>query len=130
VITEEEARAAAYVIKSATDHEETEWRDHNWSILAQYAIQQLARLDSEKPERVNYWLAERNQYGIADVFLDGPHSGREGVEKALYLINSLGLNRSTKNRDLCCVRVEQTSVEPKCHNANEEAIAACREMMK
>jgi len=130
MITEEEAREAAAVIKAATDHEETEWRDHNWSILAQYAVQELARRSTEKPEQVNYWLAERNQYGVADVLLDGPHSKREGVEQALYLINSLGLSRSTKNRDLCCVRIEQTPVEPKSHNANEEALAACRVMME
>lgn len=142
MITEQEARdAAAFLDKAYAIYSELEDYDERLSgtlreidiyedKLISFARQQLARHESEKPERVNYWLAERNQYGNADVFIDGPHSNREGVEKALYLINSLGLNLSTKNRDLCCIRVEQTPVEPKNHNANEEAIAACREMMK
>lgn len=51
MISEQEARSAAEVVRSATDHEETEWRDHNWSILAQYAIQELARREAERAER-------------------------------------------------------------------------------
>lgn len=70
MISEQEARSAAEVVRSATDHEETEWRDHNWSILAQYAIQELARREAERAERSKpidaEWLESVGFYSTTD----------------------------------------------------------------
>jgi hypothetical protein len=57
-------------------------------------------------ERVDWWLAEVNQYGYAAELCDGPHSDRVGVEKALSLYRDFGLENG---RTFCCVRVEQTA---------------------
>jgi hypothetical protein len=91
--------------------------------------------DSEKPEgesapvdrivieRVDWWLAEVSPHGYAGKLCDGPHDDRAGVEQALHLIRGLGLERGRK---FCCVRMEQTSVEAKPHDTNEEALRDCR----
>lgn len=77
-------------------------------------------------ERVDWWLAEVSRYGYASELHDGPHSDRSGVEQALHLIRGLGLERGRK---FCCVRVEQTVVEAKPHDTNEEALSDCRMMI-
>lgn len=78
-------------------------------------------------DRVDWWLAEVGQYGYATDLVDGPHSDREGVEEALYLIRGLGLSRCRK---FCCVRVEQSAVDPKPHDTNHAALDDCRSMLK
>ena len=75
---------------------------------------------------VNWWLAEKSRYGYANELVDGPHSEREGVEQALFLIRSLGLQRG---REFVCVRVEQTEVEPVAHDVDHEALANCKHMI-
>lgn len=65
-----------------------------------------------------FWLAKLDQYGNPTL-TDGPHSNRDGVEQAAYLLNRLGL---TKERQFVCAEVALTDVEPKAHDANEEAL--------
>lgn len=74
-------------------------------------------------ERVDWWLAEVNQYGYVSKLFDGPHTDRAGVEQALHLTRGLGLERGRK---FCCVRVEQTAVDAKPNDTNEEALSDCR----
>jgi hypothetical protein len=77
--------------------------------------------------RVDWWLALKGPHEYAKELLDGPHSDRAGVEKALYLIRGMGL---AGDRKFCCVRVEQTEVEPKPHDTNHEALEICRKVIK
>jgi len=77
--------------------------------------------------KVDYWLAEVGPYGYATALIDGPHCDRSGVEQALYLIRSLGLERG---RSFCCARVEQSAVIAVAHSVNEEALSACRLRMR
>ena len=77
-------------------------------------------------QRVDWWMAEVSQYGYASELCDGPHSDREGVEQALYLIRGLGLERGRK---FCCVRIEQSEVLPVDCDVNHEALADCRMMI-
>ncbi len=79
----------------------------------------MAKKKAEQQIRVDWWLAEVSRYGYASNLVDGPHSSRDGVEQAAYLIRGLGLQR---DRKFCCVRIEQTEVEPKRHDANESAM--------
>jgi len=65
-----------------------------------------------------WWLAEIDQYGNPKLS-DGAHSNREGVEKALYLHRSLGLE---KDKRYACAQVILTECEPVSHGANEDAI--------
>ena len=76
----------------------------------------MAKKSSESKARVDWWLAEVSSYGYASKLVDGPHSSRAGVEQAAYLIRGLGLQG---DRKFCCVRVEQTDVEPKRHDADK-----------
>lgn len=76
----------------------------------------MAKKKSAGDSRVDWWLAEVSQYGYASKLTDGPHSNRAGVEQAAYLIRGLGLQG---DRKFCCVRVEQTDVEPKRHDADK-----------
>lgn len=66
-----------------------------------------------------FWLVKLDQHG--NPFLnDGPHSERAGVEKALYLVTALGLNRGAK---YACAEITLTDVEGIAHDANLDAIA-------
>ena len=67
-----------------------------------------------------WWLASLDQYGNAKL-CDGPHGDRSGVEQAMYLFRSLGLERAAGGYAAAEVRL--TAVEPKAHGANEDAIA-------
>lgn len=78
-------------------------------------------------EKTYFWLAELSQYGYACELCDGPHSEREGVEQALYLIRGMGLERGRK---FCCVRVEQSDVEAKPHGTNQDALDDCKELIQ
>jgi hypothetical protein len=66
-----------------------------------------------------WWLARLDQYGNPTL-CDGAHSTREGVERALYLIKGLRLDRGDR---YAAVHLFVSDVEPKAHGANEEAIA-------
>ena len=66
-----------------------------------------------------FWLAALDQYGNPKL-VDGSHANRAGVEQALYLIRSLGLEGE---RTFACAEVVLTPVEAQAHNTNEEAIA-------
>ena len=64
------------------------------------------------------WLARLDQYGTASL-VDGPHSERSGVERALYLFDRLGLSAG---RSYVCAEVIITPVEAAAHGANEDAL--------
>ncbi len=66
-----------------------------------------------------WWLASLDQYGNAKL-CDGPHADRAGVEEAMYLFRSLGLERSVGGYAAAEVRL--TAVEPIAHGANTDAI--------
>jgi hypothetical protein len=59
-------------------------------------------------DRVNWWLAEVGDYGYAHTLIDGPHSDREGVERALEVFRIMRLERGRK---FCCVRLEETEIQ-------------------
>ena len=69
-------------------------------------------------QRVDWWLAQVSRYGYACSLCDGPHSDRERVEQALYLIRSLEPERGRK---FCCVRVEQSDIQPVAHDVEHES---------
>lgn len=69
---------------------------------------------------VQWWLAAVDQYGNPRL-VDGSHSALAGVEKALYLLNRLGLSRGTK---YMAARIELTDVTPAPHGSNEDALTA------
>lgn len=66
-----------------------------------------------------YWLAEIDQHGSPKL-TDGPHGARSGVEKALYLIENLGLIRG---RRFACADVTLSPVIAVAHDANKNAIS-------
>lgn len=71
-------------------------------------------------KNVQWWLAETDRNGNAANLADGPHSDREGVEQAAYLIKRLGL---TRGRTFAAARVELSEVTPTAHGANEDALS-------
>ena len=73
-----------------------------------------------KPKIISpqFWLAELSIHGNPTL-VDGAHSSREGVEKALHLFKSFGF---AKDRIFACAEVIVTEVEAKPHGANEDAI--------
>lgn len=80
----------------------------------------MRRREKEKTMgTTQFWLAELDQYGNAKLN-DGPHSDRNGVEQAFYLIGRLGLG---KGKVYACAEVILTPVEAKSHGANEEALS-------
>ena len=85
-----------------------------------------ANAASDQSVVIEWWLGTRSQYGYVDSLEDGPHSDRDGVEQALYLIRGLGLER---DRKFCCVRIEQSDVDPIAHDVNEDALSDCRMMV-
>jgi ribosome modulation factor len=71
----------------------------------------------KKPFDVQYWLVSLNEHGNPSLE-DGPHSERDGADKALYLLGRLGLARDAK---YAIARVELTEPDNKKHAVNEEA---------
>lgn len=71
-------------------------------------------------KNIQWWLAETDRNGNAANLADGPHSDREGVEQAAYLIKRLGL---TRGRTFAAARVELSEVTPTAHGANEDALS-------
>lgn len=65
-----------------------------------------------------WWLASLDRYGNPTL-VDGAHSDRTGVEKALYLRQRLSL---AKDERYGAVRLEVFDVEPVAYGANEEAV--------
>lgn len=65
-----------------------------------------------------FWLASLDQYGNPTL-VDGSHAERAGVEQALHLIRSFGLERG---RRFACAEVALTPVEAIAHDTNEEAV--------
>ena len=77
--------------------------------------------------KVDWWLGELNIHGYCSDLIDGPHSNREGVEQAAYLLENLGFK---KDREFVCVKLETTPIEAVAHDVNEEALEDCKNMMK
>lgn len=71
-------------------------------------------------DSIQWWLIEPNQYGNVGRLADGPHEDRRGVEKALYLIQRLGLGR---NKKYAAARIEISEVHAAPHDANEDSIS-------
>jgi len=65
-----------------------------------------------------FWLAELDEYGNAKLN-DGPHGSVEGVNKAAYIIHSLGLGG---NRRYAVAKVELTECVPSDKGVNHDAI--------
>ena len=73
---------------------------------------------------VQWWLAKLSEHGNPRL-TDGPHNTREGPERSLYIIRSLGLGKGER---YAVARVELSPCEPAPHGAPEEAIAALNSM--
>jgi hypothetical protein len=76
-------------------------------------------MGDSKENEVQWWLAETDGYGNPTLS-DGPHSDRDGVEQAAYLIKRLGM---TRGRTFAAARVELSAVTPAAHGANEDALS-------
>jgi len=73
-----------------------------------------------------YWLAELSVHGNPTL-IDGPHSLRQGANKAAYLIQAMRLGKP--DRVFAVARVELTECVPSSKGVNEKAIAtinACK----
>ena len=68
---------------------------------------------------VQWWLAELDQHGNAKL-VDGQHDNRSGADKAMYLINALGLSKESKR--YAVARVELFTPKPSADGVNHEAI--------
>ena len=78
-------------------------------------------------EKTQWWLATvSDSHGITTL-TDGPHDSREGVEQAAYLMRALGLQHGDK---YAAAEVRLTEVTPKAHDVNNDAVNACREMLR
>lgn len=77
------------------------------------------------PPRVQWWLAELDQHGNPTL-IDGAHSERAGVDKAMALYNGLGFS---PGRRFACARVDLTEAQPSNEDVNQDAMARCRTMI-
>ncbi|RQS39742.1 hypothetical protein DIE01_16120 [Burkholderia sp. Bp8990] len=75
---------------------------------------------------VQWWLAELDQHGNPKLS-DGAHSERAGADKAMYLIQNLGLNKNGKR--WAVARVELSEPQPSAKGVNMDAVASCRAMV-
>ncbi|WP_427110801.1 hypothetical protein [Pseudomonas aeruginosa] len=67
-----------------------------------------------------YWLVKLDVHGNPTL-KDGPHQDVSGVQKALYLFNSLGFVR--EDDQFGCARISISSVVADGSDVNHEAIA-------
>lgn len=70
-----------------------------------------------KPE-VQWWVADLDRHGNPTLS-DGAHSDREGCEKAIYIMERLGL-RKGQRMGICRVEIFPPAAKP--HGANEDAL--------
>ncbi|MBJ9659829.1 Lar family restriction alleviation protein [Burkholderia gladioli] len=76
--------------------------------------------------RIQWWLAKLDRYGNPTLS-DGSHSDRAGADKAMHLIDALGLNR--EGTRWAVARVELSEPRPSSAGVNQEAVATCRTMV-
>ncbi len=73
-------------------------------------------------QKVQWWLAELDQYDNVSKLIDGAHSEQSGANQAYYLIQRLGLSSGGKR--LAVVRCEVFEPVPDASEVNEDAIDA------
>lgn len=73
-----------------------------------------------------FWLVSIDQHGVPSL-QDGPHDSVSAVERALFIIQTMGLCRDVAK--WACARVTLTDVEAKSGGVDLEFVDACRQMM-